>query len=164
VADVKTLDPLLKVVEANTGVIPPEVSADRGFSRALETEARWSRRLGIKRLAIPRKGKKRHPEHRASWLRRALRRRVATEPVIGHLKQDHRMNRCRYRGGVGDTINVVLASLAWNTKKLVFLSWLKEEKRAQRALSGQHRRRNPPKISYPTYIFNFQRAILIQTS
>jgi hypothetical protein len=74
------------------------------------------------------------------------------------------MNRCRYRGGVGDTINVVLASLAWNTKKLVFLSWLKEEKRAQRALSGQHRRRNPPKISYPTYIFNFQRAILIQTS
>jgi IS5 family transposase len=134
VADVKTLDPLLKVVQANTGVIPPEISADRGFSRALETEERWSRRLGIKRLAIPRKGKQRHPHWRASWFRRALRRRVAIEPVIGHLKQDHRMNRCRYKGWVGDTVNVVWASVAWNTKKLVFLSWLKEEKRAQRAL------------------------------
>ena len=134
VADVKTLDPLLKVVEANTGVIPPEVSADRGFSRALEVEKSWSLRLGIKRLAIPRKGKSRHPDHRAFWFRRALRRRIGIEPVIGHLKKDHRMNRCQYKGWVGDTINVVLASLAWNTKKLVFLSWLKEEKQAQRAL------------------------------
>jgi len=134
VADVKTLDPLLKVVQANTGVVPPEISADRGFSRALAEEERWSRRLGIKRLAIPRRGKKRHPEQRASWFRRAMRRRSAIEPVIGHLKQDHRMNRCRYKGRVGDTINVVWASLAWNTKKLVFLSWLKEEKQAQRAL------------------------------
>lgn len=134
VADVKTLDPLLQVVQGNTGVIPPEISADRGFSRALAQEERWSRRLGIKRLAIPRKGKQRHPHRRASWFRRAMRRRVAIEPVIGHLKQDHRMNRCRYKGWVGDTINVVWASLAWNTKKLVSLSWLKEEKRAQKAL------------------------------
>ena len=134
VADVKALDPLLKVVQANTGVIPKEISADRGFSRALAEEERWSRRLGIKRLAIPRRGKQPHPARRASWFRRAMRRRVAIEPVIGHLKQDHRMNRCRYKGGVGDTINVIWASLAWNTKKLVFLSWLKEEKRILRAL------------------------------
>src|SRR3974377_54304 len=108
VADVKTLDPLLKVVQANTGVVPPEISADRGFSRALAEEERWSRRLGIKRLAIPRRGKKRHPEQRASWFRRAMRRRAAIEPVIGHLKQDHRMNRCRYKGRVGGTLTGVL--------------------------------------------------------
>jgi transposase, IS5 family len=135
VADLKTLNPLLQAVQANTGVMPQEISADRGFSRSLRKEERWCRRLGVKRLAIPRRGKQPHPDRRASWFRRAMRRRVAIEPVIGHLKHDHRMNRCRYKGGLGDTINVVWASLAWNTKKIVFLSWLKGEKRSQRALA-----------------------------
>jgi IS5 family transposase len=134
VADVKTLDPLLAAVQANTGVIPQEISADRGFSRPWVKEQRWCRRLGVTRLAVPRKGKHPHPDRRASWFRKAIRRRVAIEPVIGHLKQDHRMNRCRYKGRVGDTANVVWASLAWNTKKLVFLSWLKEEKRGPKTL------------------------------
>ena len=134
VADAKTLDPLLRVVQINTGVIPQEISADRGFSRPWSKEQRWCRHLGVKRLAIPRKGKRQHPDRRAPWFRRAIRRRVAVEPVIGHLKQDHRMNRCRYKGWVGDTANVAWASLAWNTKKLVFLSWLKEEKRGPQTL------------------------------
>ncbi len=134
VADVKTLAPLLAAVQANTGVIPQEISADRGFSRPWVKEQRWCRRLGIRRLAVPRKGKHPHPDRRASWFRKAIRRRVAIEPVIGHLKQDHRMNRCWYKGRVGDTANVVWASLAWNTKKLVFLSWLKEEKRGPQTL------------------------------
>ena len=134
VADVKTLDPLLAAVQANTGVIPQEISADRGFCRPWLKEKRWCRRLGVMRLAVPRKGKHPHPDRRASWFRRAIRRRVAIEPVIGHLKQDHRMNRCRYKGRVGDTANVVWASLAWNTKKLVFLSRLKEEKRGPQTL------------------------------
>ena len=134
VADVKTLDPLLTAVQINTGVIPQEISADRGFSRPGSKEEGWCRRLGVKRLAIPRKGKQPHPDRQASWFRRAIRRRVAVEPVIGHLKQDHRMNRCRYKGWVGDMANVTWASLAWNTKKLVFLSWLKEEKRGPKTL------------------------------
>ncbi len=134
VADVKTLDPLLRAVQVNTGVIPQEISADRGFSRPWSKEQRWCRRLGVTRLAVPRKGKQPHPHRRASWFRKAMRRRVGIEPVIGHLKQDHRMNRCRYKGCAGDTANVVWASLAWNTKKLVFLSWLKEEKRGLKTL------------------------------
>ena len=134
VADVKTLDPLLRAVQINTGVIPQEISADRGFSRPWSKEQKWCRHLGVKRLAIPQKGKQPHPDRWASWFRRAIRRRVAIEPVIGHLKQDHRMNRCRYKGWVGDMANVTWASLAWNTKKLVFLSWLKEEKRGPKTL------------------------------
>jgi len=133
VADVKTLDPLLQAVQVNTGVIPQQISADRGFSRSWAKEQRWCRRLGVKRLAVPRRGKQRHPHRLTSWFQRAVRRRAAIEPVIGHLKHDHRMNRCRYKGCVGDTANVLWASLAWNTKKVVFLSWLKEEKQALKA-------------------------------
>ena len=38
------------------------------------------------------------------------------------------MNRCRYKGASGDTVNVVWATLAWNTKKVVHLHQQKEEK------------------------------------
>ncbi len=50
-----------------------------------------------------------------------MKQRVKIEPVIGHLKSDHRMNRCRYKGAAGDTVNVVWATLAWNMKKIVQL-------------------------------------------
>lgn len=62
------------------------------------------------------------------------RQRVKIEPVIGHLKSDHRINRCRYKGAKGDTVNVVWATLAWNTKKITHLHRQKEAKRAQREM------------------------------
>jgi hypothetical protein len=38
-----------------------------------------------------------------------MRRRAAIEPVIGHLKDDHRMGRNHLKGREGDRINAVLA-------------------------------------------------------
>jgi IS5 family transposase len=32
----------------------------------------------------------------------------AIEPIIGHLKADHRMNRCHLKGAEGDAIHAVL--------------------------------------------------------
>jgi IS5 family transposase len=93
---------------------PHEVGADRGFHRPsyegehLEKVERWS---------VPWKGKKPHPDAQSFWFKRVQSRRAATEPIIGHLKMDHRMDRCRYKGFEGDTINVCLASVAWNLKK-----------------------------------------------
>lgn len=46
-------------------------------------------------------------------------KRSTIEPLISHLKQDHRMNRSRYSGFQGDQINASLAVIAWNTKKWV---------------------------------------------
>jgi IS5 family transposase len=85
-------------------------------------------------MAIPKKGKKPHPNSKEHWFKRALKQRVKIEPIIGHLKSDHRMNRCRYKGAKGDTINVVWATLAWNTKKVTYLHRQKEEKQAQREM------------------------------
>jgi hypothetical protein len=42
-------------------------------------------------------------------IRREMRRRAAVEPVIGHLKDDHRMRRNHLKGRDGDRINAVLA-------------------------------------------------------
>jgi hypothetical protein len=38
-----------------------------------------------------------------------MKRRAAVEPVIGHLKAEHRMDRNHFKGPQGDRINAVLA-------------------------------------------------------
>ena len=47
-------------------------------------------------------------------IRREMRRRAAVEPVIGHLKDDHRMRRNYLKGRDGDRINAVLAAAGFN--------------------------------------------------
>lgn len=96
--DLKTLSHVISGMQANTGKRPDVIGADRGFSQALNKQERLRKRLKVRRMAIPRKGKKPHPDHKAFWFHRALKQRVKIEPVIGHLKNDHRMSRCRYRG------------------------------------------------------------------
>lgn len=51
--------------------------------------------------------------------RKWMRRRSAIEPVIGHLKSDHRMNRNRLKGEEGDRINALLAAAGFNFAKLL---------------------------------------------
>jgi IS5 family transposase len=51
--------------------------------------------------------------------RRWLKRRQAIEPVIGHLKSDHRMSRCWLKGAVGDAINAVLSAAGYNLRWLL---------------------------------------------
>lgn len=53
-----------------------------------------------------------------------MRRRAAVEPVIGHLKSDHRMNRNYLKGRAGDRANAVLAAAGYNFALL--LRWLEE--------------------------------------
>jgi IS5 family transposase len=55
-------------------------------------------------------------------IKRALRRRAAVEPVIGHLKNEHRMTRNHLAGAAGDASNAVLAAVGYNFRLL--LRWL----------------------------------------
>lgn len=56
-------------------------------------------------------------------VKRALRRRAAVEPVIGHLKQDHRMVRNFLTRSEGDANNAVLGAVGYNISLL--LNWLR---------------------------------------
>lgn len=47
-----------------------------------------------------------------------LKRRQAIEPIIGHLKADHRMDRCHLKGPQGDRLHAVLCAAGYN------LQWL----------------------------------------
>lgn len=55
-------------------------------------------------------------------IKRAFRRRSAVEPVIGHLKNEHRMGRNHLTGSAGDAINAVMAAVGYNFRLL--LRWL----------------------------------------
>jgi len=55
-------------------------------------------------------------------IKRAFRRRSAVEPVIGHLKNEHRMGRNYLAHSAGDAINAVLAAAGYNFRLL--LRWL----------------------------------------
>jgi IS5 family transposase len=56
-------------------------------------------------------------------IKRIMRRRAAVEPVIGHMKQDHRMSRNHLAHANGDAINAVLAAAGYNFRRI--LNWLK---------------------------------------
>ena len=51
--------------------------------------------------------------------RRWLKRRQAVEPAIGHLKADHRMDRCWLAGSIGDALHAVLCAAGFNLRWLM---------------------------------------------
>lgn len=63
------------------------------------------------------------------WQWKWFKRRNAIEPIFGHLKQDHRLQRNYLKGTEGDQINAILAGCGFNLRKLLrafFLFLFKE--------------------------------------
>jgi IS5 family transposase len=56
-------------------------------------------------------------------IKRDFKRRAAIEPVIGHLKDEHRMGRNYLAHASGDAINAVLAAAGYNFRRLI--QWLR---------------------------------------
>jgi len=48
-----------------------------------------------------------------------LRRRQAIEPAIGHLKSDHRMDRCWLQGALGDALHAISCAAGYNLRWLL---------------------------------------------
>ena len=51
--------------------------------------------------------------------RKLLKRRQAVEPAIGHLKSDHRMNRCWLKGAIGDALHALSCAVGYNLRWLM---------------------------------------------
>lgn len=51
--------------------------------------------------------------------KKLLKRRNAIEPVISHLKSDHRMDRCHLKGEMGDRLHAVLCAAGYNLRWLL---------------------------------------------
>jgi len=98
--------------------------------------------------------------------RRLLKRRQAIEPIIGHLKADHRMDRCHLKGQTGDAIHAVLSAAGDNIKWLLrmirkkgihlFLCLLQACGLGRRTNLSGHSNRAHPLAAFKTYT---QRAL-----
>ena len=70
-------------------------------------------------LIVPRRKR-----HASRAIRGWWRRRNAIEPIIGHQKSDHRLNRNQLAGELGDQLNVIFSACGFNIKKLMRAFWL----------------------------------------
>jgi IS5 family transposase len=109
--DGHTLGKLIPAIEAQIGNNLARIVADAGY-RGHNAPEGYKRKVytsGQKRNVTPQ-------------IKRDLRRRSAVEPVIGHLKADHRMERNYLAHKTGDAANAVLAAAGYNFRLL--LRWL----------------------------------------
>jgi transposase, IS5 family len=113
--DGHTLGPVVAEIEKLTGVEVRRIHVDKGY-----------------------RGHN-HPHKFRVWIsgqvrrvtkaiRREMRRRAVVEPVIGHIKAEHRMERNYLKGRQGDCANAVLAAAGYNFALL--LRWFEALLRA----------------------------------
>jgi len=117
--DGHTLKDALKQTEQMTGWRPEHAYCDRGYKgepKIIEKTA----------VHLANRNKKSMQPREWSWFKR----RSAIEPIIGHVKSDHRMGRNYLKGEDGDKINAILAGCGFNLRKLIraILLWLFKER------------------------------------
>ena len=110
--DGHTLDKLVPVIEHQIGGTIRRIVADKGY-RGHNAPDNYRARVYLS-------GQKRGV---TAAIKRDLRRRSAVEPVIGHLKDDHGIDRNHLKGTTGDAINAILAAAGYNFRRLIV--WLR---------------------------------------
>jgi len=110
--DGHTLGPVLAEMTRLLGVEPRRIHVDKGY-RGHNHPHKF--RVWISGQA----------RRVTAAIRREMKRRAAVEPVIGHMKAGHRMDRNYLKGREGDRINAVLAAAGYNFSLLLrWLEWL----------------------------------------
>jgi transposase, IS5 family len=108
--DGHTLGPVIADLEKLTGVAERRIHGDKGY-RGHNYPDRFKVWISGQARRI------------TQVIRREMRRRAAVEPVIGHLKDGHRMRRNHLKSRDGDRINAVLAAAGYNFSLL--LRWFR---------------------------------------
>ena len=105
--DGHTLKGALRQTEELLGFEPKMAICDMGY--------RGHNYKGNCNIQIVNRYRKKIPHSIKKWWKR----RSAIEPVIGHMKQEHRLDRNRLKGTFGDEINAVLSGVGFNMRKLL---------------------------------------------
>ena len=109
--DGHTLEKVLEQVKNLIGRTPAKAKVDRGY--------RGKKQIGETEILIPSPPKKDLTYYQRKKISQAHQKRASIEPIIGHLKTDHRLNRNFYKHVLGDSINIMLAAAAFNFKRIM---------------------------------------------
>jgi len=110
-SDVHTIEQTLEQINYTTDKLPAELICDRGY--------RGKTKVNDCKISIPRPLPDSATRYQKQQVQLKFRRRAAIEPIIGHLKYQHRMERNYLKGLAGDFINCVLAAAGFNLKKML---------------------------------------------
>jgi IS5 family transposase len=109
--DGDTLLPQLEQTERITGHKPKVGIVDRGYKGRKVVN-------GVQ-IIIPTKLPASANNYQKQKIRKRFRARAGIEPIIGHLKQDHRMSRNYLLDEQGDLVNTLLAAAGFNLRKML---------------------------------------------
>jgi IS5 family transposase len=109
--DGHTLDQQLTQVRRLLGRRMQDVHVDMGY--------RGHNHCGAETVHVDKRRRGRTPKSLWRWMKR----RAAVEPTIGQMKSEHRLERNRLKGTLGDAINAILSAAAMNFQKLQGFSW-----------------------------------------
>ena len=112
--DSKTVEQTLENMKVVAELEPKEAYGDRGY--------RGKKKIGKTEIITPRPGKTTYQKRK---LKKRFGERTGIEPIIGHIKHDHRMVRNYLKGVIGDQMNAILAAAGFNYRKM--LNQIKEE-------------------------------------
>jgi IS5 family transposase len=110
--DGHTLEAVIPQIEDLTGATLKRILADAGY--------RGHNAPGVYKLRVFTTGQKRRV---TPAIKRQMKRRAAVEPVIGHMKNGHRMDRNYLAHEQGDAINPILAAAGYNFR--LILKWIR---------------------------------------
>lgn len=106
--DSKTLPQAIEQYQRLTDKEPQNIFLDRGY--------RGPKKINNTNLYTPKPDK-----NITKAKRNRHKRRAAIEPLIGHLKYDHRLIKNYLKGTIGDAMNLMLAASAMNFKRVMNL-------------------------------------------
>ena len=106
--DGHTLKNALQQVKQITGWQPLHAYCDKGYRGV-------AREIPDTEVHLSRKKKKSMKASLWKWFAR----RSAIEPIFGHLKSDHRLERNHLKGKDGDRMNAILSGCGFNLRKLL---------------------------------------------
>jgi len=109
--DGDTLEPQLIQTERLTGRKPKYGIVDRGY--------KGRKIVNDTKIIIPKKLPSWISKYQKQKIRKQFRARAGIEPIIGHLKRDHRMNRNFLLDDIGDKVNTILAASGFNFRKML---------------------------------------------
>ena len=107
--DGKLIEPTLEQIYRVTGQYPDEALVDRG--------CKGKKKIGPTQIIRPSRSDKKQSPYQKSKMRKKMRKRAGIEPIISHLKHDHRMLRCFLKGVRGDQNNMLLAAIGFNLRR-----------------------------------------------
>jgi IS5 family transposase len=109
--DGHTLKPMVEAMQSWTGIKPERIYVDKGYQGHDYPD----------KLRVFKSGQKRGV---TKAIKKELKRRSVIEPIIGHVKHEHRLGRNYLRGWLGDKANALLAAVGYNFR--LILNWLKD--------------------------------------